>query len=92
MEGLALFGVMMGLAHCSKIRNMPGILSGVFLIGYGLARVTGEMFREPDAHLGFLWGGITMGQALSVPMILFGAGLIVYACRAARHTPPQGTA
>ena len=51
-------------------------LSGVFLIGYGLARSFVELFREPDAHLGFLLGGLTMGQLLSLPMIVLGALLV----------------
>ena len=48
------------------------LFMGVFLIGYGAFRIFGELFREPDSFLGFLPGGTTMGQWLSVPMILFG--------------------
>jgi hypothetical protein len=47
-----------------------GLLIGVFLLGYGVARVVGEFFRQPDAHLGFLFAGATMGQLLSLPMLL----------------------
>jgi phosphatidylglycerol:prolipoprotein diacylglycerol transferase len=54
---------------------------------YGLARITGECFREPDPQLGFLWGGLTMGMLLSVPMIIAGAILIVVAWR--RKSPRQ---
>jgi phosphatidylglycerol:prolipoprotein diacylglycerol transferase len=43
-----------------------------FFLGYGMFRFIVEFFRQPDAHLGFLWGGATMGQLLSLPMILFG--------------------
>ena len=50
-------------------------MTGVFLIGYGLARITGEMFREPDEFLGFLQFGATMGQLLSIPMVLVGLWL-----------------
>ena len=47
-----------------------------FLSRYGLFRFLVEFVRQPDAHLGFLWGGATMGQLLSLPMIAFGiAGL-----------------
>ncbi|NJC89356.1 MAG: prolipoprotein diacylglyceryl transferase, partial [Desulfuromonas sp.] len=47
-----------------------------FFVGYGLFRFLVEFVRQPDAHLGFLWGGATMGQLLSIPMIVFGlAGL-----------------
>ena len=49
-----------------------GLLIGVFLLGYGVARVVGEFFRQPDAHLGFLFAGATMGQLLSLPMLLAG--------------------
>ncbi|HKL25011.1 MAG TPA: prolipoprotein diacylglyceryl transferase family protein, partial [Desulfuromonadales bacterium] len=43
-------------------------------LGYGCFRFFVEFFRQPDTHLGFLWGGATMGQLLSLPMILFGLG------------------
>lgn len=81
LEGLALFILLFALAHRGFIRNRPGILSGVFLIGYGLCRVVAELFRQPDAQIGFLYGGLTMGQLLCIPMILFGLALIVRAVR-----------
>jgi len=62
-----------------SLRSKPGVLTGVFMIGYALSRMFVEMFRQPDAYLGFLIGGATMGQLLSVPMLVIGAGLIVYA-------------
>jgi phosphatidylglycerol:prolipoprotein diacylglycerol transferase len=46
-----------------------------------LARIVGEFFREPDPQLGFLWGGLTMGMLLSVPMIIAGLIVIVVAWR-----------
>ena len=54
-----------------------GRLTGIFLIGYGVVRSFAELFREPDPHLGFLFDGFTMGQLLSLPMILLGALLIM---------------
>ena len=48
-------------------------------MGYGIARIIGEFFRQPDAHLGFLVGGATMGQLLSIPLILAGAGVVWWA-------------
>ena len=54
----------------TRIGERPGALSGVFLIGYGIARIVAEFFREPDAFLGFLTFGITMGQILSLPFVL----------------------
>jgi phosphatidylglycerol:prolipoprotein diacylglycerol transferase len=76
LEGICLFVVLMSLARSEWVRARPGILSGSFLAGYGVARSIGELFRQPDAHLGFLLAGATMGQLLSVPMILAGAWLI----------------
>jgi phosphatidylglycerol:prolipoprotein diacylglycerol transferase len=49
-----------------------------FFLGYGAIRFVLEFFRQPDAHLGFLWGGATMGQLLCLPMMLVGVvGLVV---------------
>jgi phosphatidylglycerol:prolipoprotein diacylglycerol transferase len=73
LEGLLLFIVMLLLARSEAIRRRPGTLTGAFLIGYGCLRIVGEFFREPDAHIGFLALGTTMGQVLSVPLVLFGA-------------------
>jgi phosphatidylglycerol:prolipoprotein diacylglycerol transferase len=56
----------------TKVRFFPGLILGLFLLGYGLSRSFVELFREPDAHLGFILGGITMGQFLSSPMIMLG--------------------
>ena len=55
-----------------RIRNRPGTLTGCFCVGYGVLRMVGELFREPDAFIGFLSGGTTMGQWLSLPMVLAG--------------------
>jgi phosphatidylglycerol:prolipoprotein diacylglycerol transferase len=81
MEGLLLFLVMWILSRSARVRSRFGMLTGVFLMGYGIARSVGEFFREPDAFLGFLWAGATMGQLLSIPMILAGAGLAFFSRR-----------
>jgi phosphatidylglycerol---prolipoprotein diacylglyceryl transferase len=82
LEGLMLFVVLAILARRPSIRNRPGTLGGVFLAGYGLSRIVVEYFREPDPQLGFLLGGhVTMGQILSVPMVIVGLALIVIARR-----------
>ena len=81
LEGIVLTCVLAVLAHRPEIRRRPGYISGVFLLGYGIARVIGELFREPDPQLGFLIGPITMGQLLSVPMALAGIFLILRARR-----------
>jgi phosphatidylglycerol:prolipoprotein diacylglycerol transferase len=79
LEGLLLFGVMIAAARQPALRARPGLLSGLFLAGYAVARMIGEMFRQPDAFLGFLAFGVTMGQLLSVPMLIAGLGLMLNA-------------
>ncbi len=54
----------------------PGVVTGVFALGYGVARITCELFREPDAQLGFLWGGLTMGMLLCIPLMLAGIAIL----------------
>ncbi len=75
LEGLLLFIIIFCLRK-SKISEKPGLLTGTFFVGYAIARGFVEMFRQPDAHLGFLMGGMTMGQILSLPMIVIGLYLI----------------
>ncbi|MGF9762613.1 prolipoprotein diacylglyceryl transferase [Microvirga sp. 0TCS3.31] len=87
-EGLILFIVMAFAARRFGFRR-PGLLGGIFVLGYALARIVCEFFREPDAQLGFLFGssvgalggGITMGMLLSIPMAIVGATAIVLAAR-----------
>jgi phosphatidylglycerol:prolipoprotein diacylglycerol transferase len=81
LEGVLLFAVMFALSRREAIRARFGVLTGAFLIGYGVARIIGEFFRQPDAFLGFLYAGATMGQLLSVPMVLAGAGFVAYGLR-----------
>jgi phosphatidylglycerol:prolipoprotein diacylglycerol transferase len=77
MEGLLLFLLLFLLSRREAIRARFGTLTGIFLIGYAVARIIGETFREPDAFLGFLWFGATMGQLLSIPMLLAGLWLVL---------------
>jgi phosphatidylglycerol:prolipoprotein diacylglycerol transferase len=77
MEGLVLFTIMFVLSRREAIRARFGMLTGIFLMGYAIARIIGEMFREPDAFLGFLAFGATMGQLLSIPMLLAGLFLVL---------------
>jgi phosphatidylglycerol---prolipoprotein diacylglyceryl transferase len=72
LEGIVLFAVLALLARCAGARQRPGLLTGVFLIGYAVSRMTVELFRQPDQQVGFLVFGTTMGQLLSVPLLLFG--------------------
>ncbi len=76
MEGLLLFIVMILLSRSAAVRARFGVLTGVFLMGYAVARIIGEFFREPDSFLGFLWFGATMGQLLSLPMFVAGVWLV----------------
>ena len=78
LEGVVLFVVLAVFAWRLRDPATAGRLSGIFLIGYALARSFAELFREPDAHLGFLWGGVTMGQLLSLPMLAVGLALVAW--------------
>jgi phosphatidylglycerol:prolipoprotein diacylglycerol transferase len=81
MEGILLFLLLNLLRWNSRAMERSGIISGMFLIGYGMARIVGELFREPDAQIGYLAGGTTMGQWLSLPMVLFGLGVVWWSRR-----------
>jgi phosphatidylglycerol---prolipoprotein diacylglyceryl transferase len=80
LEGIVLFTILAVMIRFGALKR-PGLILGSFIAFYGFARIFGEFFREPDPQLGFLWGGLTMGMLLSVPMILAGAILIVVAWR-----------
>jgi phosphatidylglycerol:prolipoprotein diacylglycerol transferase len=57
----------------------PGRLAGVFMAGYAISRLAVELVREPDTQLGFLFAGVTMGQLLSLPMLVLGLALVFLA-------------
>jgi phosphatidylglycerol:prolipoprotein diacylglycerol transferase len=78
LEGALLFLVLWLFSR--KPRPM-GSVTGLFLIGYGSLRFLVEFTREPDAHLGLLLGGLSMGQLLSLPMVAVGVALMVWAYR-----------
>ena len=78
LEGLLLFVILMWLHRRQAAAGVPFF---TFFLGYGLCRFLVEFVRQPDAHLGFLWGGATMGQLLSLPMIAFGLGGLYWAQR-----------
>jgi phosphatidylglycerol---prolipoprotein diacylglyceryl transferase len=82
LEGLLLL-VVLALAIRAGALKRPGLILGAFMLGYGVFRSFAELFREPDPQLGFLWGGLTMGMLLSIPLILVGALLIWNAMRRA---------
>jgi phosphatidylglycerol:prolipoprotein diacylglycerol transferase len=84
LEGLALFLI---LWIFSAKPRPPMAVSGMFLLFYGIFRFSVEFVRLPDAHIGYLaFGWLTMGQVLSLPMILFGVLLVILAYRGARSS------
>ncbi len=64
-----------------------GSSPGLFLVGYAVARMSGELFRQPDPQLGFLIFGTTMGQLLSIPVLIAGVLIIAWALRAPVPAP-----
>ncbi len=87
LEGLLLFLILWFFSSRPRPRMA---VSGLFCLGYGTFRFFVEFFREPDAHLGFvLLDWMSMGQILSLPMILFGAGLLFWAYRKQSPTPVE---
>lgn len=88
LEGVLLFIVLYALSRKCPPRPQ-GTFLGVFLIGYGLCRFLVEFVRQPDAQIGYLWGGwLTMGQVLSAPLVIVGVCVLIYAARAKK--PQQG--
>jgi phosphatidylglycerol:prolipoprotein diacylglycerol transferase len=78
LEGGLLFVL---LAVVSRMRTPPGTVFWSFIAGYGVCRMVVEFFREPDLHLGFILGPFSMGQLLSLPMILVGAFMLAWGLR-----------
>jgi phosphatidylglycerol:prolipoprotein diacylglycerol transferase len=83
LEGVVLFTILCLLMQSESIRRRHGFVTGAFLAGYALARISSEFFREPDSFLGFLAAGTTMGQWLSLPMLIAGGYFIWRALRVA---------
>jgi phosphatidylglycerol:prolipoprotein diacylglycerol transferase len=85
-EGLVLF-VLLALVVRAGGFKRPGLVAGLFGMGYAVARIAAEFFREPDPQLGFLFGtgtgggGLTMGMLLSIPLFLAGLALFLRARR-----------
>jgi len=86
LEGILLFTILAVMIRLGALKR-PGLILGSFIAIYGLARIIGEHFREPDPQLGFLWGGLTMGMLLSVPMVIVGAIIILLVLR--RKSPDK---
>jgi phosphatidylglycerol:prolipoprotein diacylglycerol transferase len=88
LEGLALFLILFGLSRFEAVRNRPGILSGVFLLGYGVFRAFVEFFREPDIQIGFVFKTFTLGQVFCVPMVAVGL-ILMGAALLKKHEPAK---
>jgi phosphatidylglycerol:prolipoprotein diacylglycerol transferase len=80
LEGLVLGLVLFFCIRAGALKR-PGLTIGLFAVGYSIARIICEFFRMPDPQLGFLWGGATMGQLLSIPLMLAGFGFIAVALK-----------
>ena len=74
LEGIVLFLLMIILFFKTNLPATNGFLTGIFMIGYAVARVTVEEFREPDLYIGY----ITIGQALTIPMFIGGLLIIKF--------------
>jgi phosphatidylglycerol:prolipoprotein diacylglycerol transferase len=75
LEGVVLFIILWSM---KRKKFQPGVITAAFLILYGLFRILVENFREPDVQLGYIWGYLTMGQILSLIMIILGIGVFFY--------------
>ena len=87
LEGLMLLIVLNWLYHKTRLKEVPGMIAGLFFIGYGFSRYLVEFVREPDAHIGLIGGVISMGQILTLPMIAFGLWMIFTARASSRKQP-----
>lgn len=82
LEGVVLFFVTMIAIFAFKALKRPGLVAGVFGVGYALSRIAVEFVRLPDAQIGYLFGGwLTMGMVLSLPILIAGLLLLLYASR-----------
>lgn len=81
LEGALLLILLNVLVWKFRALHRPGLLTGLFLVGYAISRALVELVREPDAHIGILSSGLTMGQILSLPMLLAGAAFIFFALK-----------
>ena len=80
LEGLAVFIILQTAARFGALRR-PGLTTGLFGVSYGLARIVCEFFRDPDPRLEDLGHGLTMGMALSAPLVIGGLCLLIWAWR-----------
>ncbi|MEP3431034.1 MAG: prolipoprotein diacylglyceryl transferase [Roseibium sp.] len=79
LEGLLIFAILRFLSTRFELLKKPGFMAGAFACGYGLSRSFVELYRMPDAHIGYLNGIFTMGMLLSAPMVLAGIATMIWA-------------
>ena len=91
LEGLALLLLLRIVTHGFGRLSTPAFTSGAFTAGYGAARTLVEFFREPDIQIGYLAGGLTMGMLLSIPMIVAGVALMIWASRRPAPSTAEST-
>ncbi|MCC2111825.1 MAG: prolipoprotein diacylglyceryl transferase [Hyphomicrobiales bacterium] len=92
LEGLVLFLVLRLLTHSRLALHQPGRVAGAFAILYALFRIFAEFFREPDVQIGYLAGGLTMGMALSLPLLVAGIWIIAKTRSPQTGGAPEGGA
>lgn len=81
LEGFVLLVILQLLYRNETVRKKPGMVTGIFLCTYGFFRAFVELFREPDAHIGFVLSQLTLGQMLTIPMIILGTYIIFLSTR-----------
>ena len=88
LEGILLFIILTIMIRFGALKR-PGLILGSFTLLYGLARITSEFFRNPDPPYGLMWGYLSMGMLLSIPMLIVGIILIVQAVRRGAPSPTK---
>lgn len=80
LEGVLLFLIIRYATHVALGLRRPGLVAGIFGVGYAISRILIEFVRLPDIQIGYLYGGwLTMGMVLSLPILVAGLGLVAYA-------------
>ena len=78
LEGFAILIILTLAIYRGRALHRPGLVGGMFMVFYAIARMSIEFIREPDAHIGLI-AGASMGQILTIPILIVGIGLIIYA-------------
>ena len=92
LEGIVLFCILYALTYHTRILHRPGLMTGIFLVGYSIARFSVEFVREASSYVFSPEHWFTMGMLFSIPMAIAGAGFIWYGLRAESPSEPKATA